>query len=72
LLADLLQEQLLVAADEQQLAAPPLERHGAGSRPPFQMPVVERYTDMADLLLLDPIHDVNAEGWPHPASGANG
>lgn len=28
-----------------------------------------RYTDMADLLLLDPIHEVENEGWPvfkHP------
>jgi hypothetical protein len=25
---------------------------------------------MQDLLLLDPIHDVSEEGWPHPGSCA--
>ena len=24
----------------------------------------ERFTDMQDLLLLDPIHDVDETGWP--------
>ena len=33
----------------------------------FETPVLEKYTDMAELLLLDPIHDVDATGWPHPA-----
>ena len=29
---------------------------------------VERYTDMEDLILLDPVHDVDtASGWPKPA-----
>ena len=33
----------------------------------FVPPVLEVYTDMEDLLLLDPIHDVSeAEGWPAP------
>ena len=67
LLAELLQENLLVAAD----AAPdapssPFVNTGA-DRPPFALPVLEKFTDMADLLLLDPIHDVDDAGWPHPA-----
>lgn len=33
----------------------------------FQPPVLERYTDMQDLLLLDPIHDVDDMGWPQKA-----
>jgi len=37
-------------------------------RPPFVKPVLQKYTDMADLLLLDPIHEVDEQGWPHPAS----
>ena len=32
----------------------------------FEPPLLERYTDMQDLLLLDPIHDVSDEGWPNP------
>jgi hypothetical protein len=31
---------------------------------PFPEPLVEHFTDMQDLLLLDPIHDVSEEGWP--------
>lgn len=31
---------------------------------PFEMPKLEKYTDMQDLLLLDPIHDVEETGWP--------
>jgi hypothetical protein len=31
---------------------------------PFVPPVLERYTDMQELLLLDPIHDVDQTGWP--------
>jgi hypothetical protein len=29
-------------------------------------PVFHRYSDMRDILLLDPIHDVDAVGWPEP------
>ena len=33
---------------------------------PFEQPVLEKFTDMEDLLLLDPIHEVNLEaGWPN-------
>lgn len=44
--------------------------HGAGdtrSKTPagFSPPVLEKFTDMEDLLLLDPVHDVTDRGWPH-------
>jgi hypothetical protein len=40
----------------------------AGSpREPFEPPLFERYTDMKDYFLLDPIHEVSAAGWPKPA-----
>jgi len=32
----------------------------------FEEPTFERYTDMQQLLLLDPIHDVDDSGWPAP------
>ena len=33
----------------------------------FEKPVLSKYTDMQELLLLDPIHDVNPSiGWPFP------
>ena len=33
---------------------------------PYEPPVLETYTDMQDLVLLDPVHEVDATGWPHP------
>ncbi|MDZ7957765.1 MAG: PqqD family protein [Aulosira sp. DedQUE10] len=36
------------------------------NKPPFEKPVLEKFTDMEDLLLLDPIHEVDVEaGWPN-------
>lgn len=37
----------------------------------FVPSVLEKYTDMADLLLLDPIHEVGERGWPGPATIAD-
>lgn len=34
----------------------------------FRTPVLNSYADMKDLLLLDPIHDVDEVGWPTPKS----
>lgn len=31
---------------------------------PFSSPVLHKYTDMQELLLVDPIHEVDASGWP--------
>ena len=36
-------------------------------RMPFVAPVLEKHTDMQDLILLDPVHDVTEAGWPHVA-----
>ena len=33
---------------------------------PFEPPVLNRYTDMQDLILLDPVHEVDDTGWPNP------
>ena len=30
----------------------------------FEAPILHKYTDMQDLLLLDPIHEVDEAGWP--------
>ena len=30
-------------------------------------PTLQAFTDMRDLLLFDPIHEVGPEGWPHAA-----
>jgi hypothetical protein len=37
----------------------------ASAKEAFEPPVLKKYTDMQELLLLDPIHDVDqAAGWP--------
>jgi hypothetical protein len=32
----------------------------------FKDPQISKYTDMQEMLLLDPIHDVDEKGWPEP------
>lgn len=36
-------------------------------RRPFQEPAIEAFDDLQDILLLDPIHDVDEAGWPTAA-----
>ncbi len=33
----------------------------------FEKPVLEKYDDLKDYFLIDPIHDVSAVGWPAKA-----
>lgn len=40
--------------------------------PQFTRPTLAVYSDMEDLLLLDPIHDVDETGWPVRAEAAEG
>ncbi|GAB4027782.1 PqqD family protein [Spirosoma gilvum] len=57
----LVTEELLVEGTPPPLA-PLQNRH---IQKPFVPPTLEVYTDMADLLTLDPIHDVSpVDGWP--------
>lgn len=39
--------------------APPWPEH-------FTAPVLERYDDIANIIAMDPIHDVGPAGWPQP------
>ena len=38
--------------------------NGSAPGEAFEAPVLEKYTDMQDLVLLDPVHEVGATGWP--------
>jgi hypothetical protein len=56
----------------------PMEGPGPDASPtwavaeePFRALSLNVYTDMQDLLLLDPIHDVDAAGWPMPKNEAS-
>ena len=42
----------------------------AEGRPEFEAPALHKYSDMQDLLLLDPIHEVDDAGWPSPKKDA--
>jgi hypothetical protein len=66
---DLKREELVVDAagmNRPEMAWRARESHGT----PFVAPALETYTDMQDLLLLDPIHEVDEAGWPVPAERA--
>jgi coenzyme PQQ synthesis protein D (PqqD) len=69
LLAQLEEERLIEAASaEDGEAGGWAETDGAAAtKPPFVAPVFEKHTDMQDLILLDPVHEVDPRGWPHPA-----
>lgn len=65
LLAQLLESGLAVPGDgtrEHPAPGAPAEKAA------FEPPKLERYTDMKDYFLLDPIHEVDAAGWPKPAA----
>jgi hypothetical protein len=32
------------------------------------MPPISKFTDMQDIILLDPVHEVDARGWPHASA----
>lgn len=67
-IGDLQAEGLLVETTDA-APGPAVPENANGSRLPFEPPVIECYTDLQDLLLLDPVHEVDAsQGWPHVAS----
>jgi len=71
LIEDLLAENLLELAEPgtEPVSAPPRPESANGL---FEPPTLERYTDMEYFLLLDPIHEVHAGGWPQAAAPAAG
>jgi hypothetical protein len=64
LVGELQTENLIVALNGP--TASPNGRVESGAPLPvaFQSPVLHKHTDMQDLLLLDPIHEVDETGWP--------
>jgi len=69
-LAELLQEELIVTeppVPEREAREMPVAEDRA-DKARFQPPTLNKYTDMRDMLLLDPIHDVEESGWPVPKS----
>jgi len=70
-LADLRREKLIVgvSADEAQPGADPdlkLDTGTGAAGRAFEAPVLTRHTDIQDLLLLCPVHDLDESAWPAP------
>jgi hypothetical protein len=63
-----LQENGLIVASEDAPGPGNLMAPNSGEKSPFEAPRLERYNDMKDYFLLDPIHEVDAAGWPRPAA----
>lgn len=63
---ELVNENLLVEGNGEASAEADAELEGQlkKSVDNFVIPKVNKYSDMQDLLLLDPIHDVDEKGWP--------
>ena len=72
LLAQLQQENLIVPVDEAAAAdlADVLPSSNGHEKPSFNAPSLNKFSDMQELLLLDPIHDVDEAGWPKPVPDA--
>jgi hypothetical protein len=62
LVAKLVAEQLVVTAEGEPTRNAPSP--DAGNVRPYAAPVINKYTDMQELLLLDPVHEVDEAGWP--------
>ncbi len=70
LLDDFVAAELLVAeGDEADSVTLPPSQAG-GDRAPFVPPTFTTFTDMQDIILLDPVHEVDTQGWPHASAGA--
>jgi coenzyme PQQ synthesis protein D (PqqD) len=64
-----LQAEQLIVLDERGPSSP-VRPAATPSAPPadlpsFEAPILHKFTDMQELLALDPIHDVDVGGWPH-------
>ena len=59
----LAEEELLEPATDGTPA--PRATEPAEERLPFKAPELEKYTDMQDFLLVDPIHETDEAGWPN-------
>jgi len=69
LITDLLAENLIVPLKVEENSQPPMNENSikatvSAKMTDFQCPVLNKYSDMRDALMLDPIHEVDERGWP--------
>ncbi len=69
---ELLEEGLIIGDSKRNSLGNFDETKVNGEKLKFIAPVLHKYRDMQDLLLLDPIHEVDDSGWPNAREkGAN-
>ncbi|MEA5619899.1 PqqD family protein [Cronbergia sp. UHCC 0137] len=62
---DQLQQEELIVVDPT-ITPGTINSQVSNQKPKFEKPILEKFTDMEDLLLLDPIHEVDVDaGWPN-------
>jgi hypothetical protein len=59
-LQQLIDERLVIAAADAGAELP----EASGPVKPFEAPALAKFSDMQELLLLDPIHETDETGWP--------
>jgi len=67
LITELHQEELIIKAEVEKIKKDGEVKNVSSpvaEKPKFEMPILQKYDDMQDLLLLDPIHEVDETGWP--------
>jgi len=74
-LGELERENLIVrdplgTSAESEADARPAPRPTESGKPAFVAPFLQKYSDMQELLLLDPIHEVDERGWPARKPGS--
>lgn len=69
LIAQLKEEEIIIIAttneSEQNTQAAETTINKNQEKLPFEAPILSKYTDMEELLALDPIHEVDEMGWPN-------
>jgi hypothetical protein len=69
---EIISENLIVSDAVESSQPPALDNEGSRVQKPFTAPVLHKYTDMQELLLVDPIHEVDDSGWPNIAGPISG
>jgi hypothetical protein len=64
--SQLCQEKLLTVDEDS--AGRPVQSENFAWPETWNTPLLEKYEEMKDLLMLDPIHEVDEQGWPHRPS----
>jgi hypothetical protein len=62
-------EELVLPCDDAEPVRAVSPQSTPAERSPFRAPKLEKFTDMQDLILLDPVHEVDSRGWPHLPDG---